>query len=395
MALAWRLCFPACRLIKRTRISKDRKTETMTALKPRASITSLIRYKPNLTTGRSGPVIRLSANEGALGPSPNAIDAMSRVMGEMHRYPSVDSSGLAEAIARKHGIDADRIVFGCGSDELISLVCQAYLEPGDEAIHTQYGFVMFPHATTVAGGVPVVAADNGFTVSVDNILDKVGPRTRIVFLANPNNPTGTYIPRDEVQRLRDGLRDDILLVLDAAYAEFVSRNDYADGIEFVEANENVVMLRTFSKLYALAGMRLGWGYMPHDVAAVLHGIKAPFSVSIPALAAGLAAIEDQAFEDRSLSHNRVMVDWTSQKLGALGLEVCPTVTNFFLTRFPDEQGRTAGECYAYCAERNILLRQMDAYGLPDYLRMSVGTEEEMLLVVNTVAAFLGQEPVSA
>ena len=362
------------------------------SIKPKSSIATMVSYTPNHGGAtKPGRVIRLSANEGALGMSPKALAAMRTADPDLHRYPAVAASRLAEAVAKRNGIDPAGIVFGCGSDELIQTLCLAYLEPGDEAIHTQYGFLVYPMATRIAGGVPVMAPDDEYTVSVDAILAAVSDRTRMVFLANPNNPTGTYIPQDEVKRLRAGLRDDILLVMDAAYCEYVTKNDFDSGIELVEAHDNVVMLRTFSKLYGMAGLRLGWAYAPKHIAATLESIKQPFGVNSLAIAAGIAAVEDLAFQEAVVESNNRWLPWSVEKFTELGLEPLPTVTNFLLLRFPEEEGRTAAEARAFLADRNILVREMGGYGVPDTVRLSIGTGEEMRDVVDALADFLGKE----
>ena len=363
----------------------------MPALKPRPTVAAMERYQPNLSAPKADRIIRLSANEGALGPSPKAMRALARVADQVHHYPEEQPVALAETIGAKYGLDPARMVFGCGSDELIISLCQAYIDPGDEVIHTEYGFMMYPMSTTVAGGVPVSAPDKDYRVSIDAILERVTERTRIVFLANPNNPTGSYLSRTEVARLHRALPDRILLVLDAAYAEFVSRNDYADGSELVETSDNVIMLRTFSKLYAMAGLRLGWGYAPSHVIDAITVVKQPFGASRAAVAAGIAALEDQDFIDRTVAHNAVWQPWTVARLEELGLRCLPSVTNFLMVRFPDEPGRTAAEAGAYLKGRGILTRGMAGYGAPEFLRLSIGTEEEMRIVIAAVAEFLNGE----
>lgn len=362
----------------------------MPAVAPRASLARLARYTPSMGTRHGGHVIRLSANEGALGPSPKAVAAYQAAAAEMHRYPHGADRALIDALAAKHGLEADRIVIGAGSDELIQLLCIAYLEPGDEAIHTEHGFLMYPLATQVAGGVPVKAKDAGLTASIDAILAAVTERTRIVFLANPNNPTGTYLPEGEIARLHAALPARVLLVLDAAYAEYVQRNDYAPGHELAEHAGNVVMLRTFSKLYGMAGMRLGWAYGPREVADLLGAIKQPYNVSSAAIAAGIAALADTAFEAQSRAHNAEWLPWLQARLGELGLACEPTVANFFLVRMGDEPGRDAAAAVAFLAERGILVREMRSYGLPQYFRVSVGLPEEMKALVDALALFVGR-----
>jgi len=360
----------------------------MPSVAPKSSIADLVAYKPARAPQAHDRVIRLNLNEGALGPSPKAMAAMATVAGEIHRYPPVAASGLIEAIAERHGIDPERIVLGCGSDELIQAITQAYLEPGDEVIHTQYGFLLFPIATKVAGGVPVSAADDGFTASIDSILAKVTDRTKIVFLANPNNPTGTHVPESEVRRLRAGLPDRVLLVLDSAYAEYVQRNDYTAGIELVEETDNTVMLRTFSKMYGMAGLRLGWGYCPEHVARVLTSVKPPYGVNYPALAAGIAAVRDLEFQEKSVAHNAAWLPWLQDEFRKLGLEPQPSVANFFIVRFPPEGGKTATAAREFLAGRGILVRNMADYGEHDFIRLSVGQEDENRAVVQGLADFL-------
>lgn len=364
----------------------------MPGVAPKSSIADLVAYKPSKPPQGVDRLIRLNLNEGALGPSPKAMAAMASVSGEIHRYPPVAASGLVEAIAARHGIDPDRIVLGCGSDELIQIICLAYLEPGDEVIHTQYGFLLFPMATKVAGGVPVSAPDDGFTASVDNILAKVTDRTKIVFLANPNNPTGTHVPTDEVRRLRAGLPDRVLLVLDSAYAEYVQRNDYTAGIELVEETDNTVMLRTFSKMFGMAGLRLGWAYCPAGIAETLYAVKPPFGVNYPALAAGKAAVEDLEFQEKSVAHNAAWLPWLQEEFRKLGLDPQPAVANFFIARFPSEPGKTAAEAREFLAKRGIMVRNMADYGETDYIRLSVGLEDENRAVVQGLADFLNGDP---
>ena len=361
-------------------------------IKPKSSVATMVGYAPNHGDAvRPGRLIRLSANEGALGMSPKALAAIRNADPDLHRYPAVAASRLAEAVAKRNGIDPAGIVFGCGSDELIQTLCLAYLEPGDEAIHTQYGFLVYLLATRIAGGVPVMALDDAYTVNVDAILAAVTDRTRMVFLANPNNPTGTYIPQNEVNRLRAGLREDILLVMDAAYCEYVTKNDFDSGIALVEAHDNVVMLRTFSKLYGMAGLRLGWAYAPKDIAMTLDSIKQPFGVNSLAIAAGIAAVEDMAFQQAVVENNNRWLPWSVEKFIELGLEPLPTVTNFLLLRFPEEEGRDADAARAFLAGRNILVREMGGYGVPDTIRLSIGTGEEMRDVVDALADFLDKE----
>jgi histidinol-phosphate aminotransferase len=334
-------------------------------------------------------VYKLSSNETPLGPSPQAIAAYQAAGAHLEDYPDGAATDLREAIGRAYGLDPARIVCGAGSDDLLNLLARAYLADGDEAVHTTHGFLVYPIATLGTGAKPVVAAEKNFTADVDAILAAVTPRTKIVFLANPNNPTGTYIPFDEVKRLHRGLPLQVLLVLDAAYAEYVRRNDYEAGIELVATSENVVMCRTFSKIHGLAALRLGWLYGPAHVVDAVNRIRGPFNVNAPAIAAGVAAIADVEHVERARAHNERWLAWLTEEISKLGLEVTPSVANFVLIHFPTRKGRTAAEADAFLTARGLVLRQVGAYGLPNALRMSVGSEEANRLVVKALAEFLG------
>lgn len=334
-------------------------------------------------------VVKLSSNEGALGPSPKAVEAFHATAPEMHRYPDGHAVRLRAALAARFGLDAERIVCGCGSDELLQLLVRAYAGAGDEVLYSRHGFLIYPIAALSCGATPVTAEEVELTASVDNLLAAVTPRTRVVFVANPNNPTGTYVPAAEMRRLRDGLPDDVLLVIDAAYAEFVGRNDYSAGVELVEAGDNTVMTRTFSKMFAMGGLRLGWAYGPAAVIDVLNRIRGPFSVSSTALAAGQAAVEDVAFTDLARAHNDYWLPWLTGELTRLGLEVVPSVANFVLVRFPAEPGRDAASADVFLRSRGLIVRAVAAYGLPDCLRITIGRDDELRQVVAALSEFLG------
>src|SRR5262247_741922 len=275
-------------------------------------------------------VFKLSSNETPLGPSPRAIAAYHEVGKHLEDYPDGASTALREAIGRAFGLDPNRIVCGAGSDDLLNLLADAYLADGDEAIHTTHGFLVYPIATLGTGAKPVVAPEKNYTADVDAILAAVTSKTKMVFLANPNNPTGTYVPFDEVKRLHAGLPPHVVLVIDAAYAEYVRRNDYESGIELVATSDNVVMCRTFSKIHGLAGLRLGWLYGPAPIVDAINRIRGPFNVNLPAIVAGVAAIEDSAHVEMSREHNTRWLAWLTEEIGKLGLEVTPSVANFVL-----------------------------------------------------------------
>jgi len=337
-------------------------------------------------------VFKLSSNETPLGPSAKAIEAYLQEATRLHEYPDGAASELREAIGRAFGLDPARIICGAGSDELLNLLAHGFIGPGDEAIYTTHGFLVYHIATLGAGGTPVVAPETSYTADVDAILARVTAKTKLVYLANPNNPTGTYVPFDEVKRLQRSLPPQVLLVLDAAYAEYVRRNDYESGIELVATCDNVVMCRTFSKIHGLAALRLGWLYGPSHVVAALNRIRGPFNVGQPAIAAGIAAIGDAAHVEVSRAHNDKWLPWLTAEIGKLGLEVTPSAANFLLIHFPTVPGRTAAEADAFLTKRGLILRATGAYKLPDALRLSVGTEEANRLVVAALGDFLEHDP---
>ena len=358
---------------------------------PRPGVLEIEAYVPGKSSAPDvAKVFKLSSNETPLGPSPNAIEAYQAAAAHLAEYPDGSAAALRAAIGRAYGLDPARIVCGAGSDELLNLLAHGFVGPGAEAIHTAHGFLVYHIATLGAGGTPVVAPESNHTADVDAILAAVGPRTRLVFLANPNNPTGTYLPFDEIKRLRRGLPPHVLLVLDAAYGEYVRRNDYEAGIELVATSDNVVMCRTFSKIHGLASLRIGWLYGPAHIVDALNRIRGPFNVSGPAIAAGVAAIEDTAHVEIAANHNARWLPWLAAEIGRLGLEVTPSVANFLLVHFPSARGRTARDADAFLTGRGLILRRLDSYRLPGALRLSVGTEEANRLVVAALDAFMGR-----
>ncbi len=356
---------------------------------PRAGVLEIAAYVPGRQKATGGGRLhKLSSNETPLGASPKARAAYAAVADKLELYPDGASTDLRQAIADVHGLNPDNLICGAGSDELLSLIAYAYLGDGHEAVYSRHGFLVYEIAIRAAGATPVIAPETNLTSDVDALLDAVTPRTRVVFLANPNNPTGTYLPFDEVKRLHQGLPGHVLLVLDAAYAEYVRRNDYESGMELVSASDNVVMTRTFSKIHGLAGLRLGWAYAPAHIIDVLNRIRGPFNVSGPAIAAGVAAIKDREFVENAVRHNSQWLAWLTEQLTALGLDVTPSVGNFVLIHFPDEPGKTAADADAYLSERGCVLRAVGSYGLPGALRMSIGTEEANRAVVEHLTTFL-------
>ena len=358
---------------------------------PRPGVLDISPYVPGKSTAPGvAKVFKLSSNETPLGASPKAIAAYNEVGKHLEDYPDGAATALREAIGAAFGLDPARIVCGAGSDDILNLIARAYLKDGDEAIHATHGFLVYPIATIGAGAKPVVAPETDYTANVDHLLAAVTAKTKIVFLANPNNPTGTYIPFDEVKRLHRGLPENVLLVLDAAYAEYVERNDYESGIELVATSENVVMCRTFSKIYGLAALRLGWLYGPAHVVDAINRIRGPFNVNAPAIAAGAAAIRDTAHVERARAHNTQWLAWLTDEIRELGLKVTPSVANFLLIHFPETPGKTAKEADAFLTKRGLILRGVAGYKLPNALRMTVGSEEANRLVVAALREFLGK-----
>jgi histidinol-phosphate aminotransferase len=358
----------------------------MNAPQPRPGIMSIAPYVggKDSVEGRA-TVMKLSSNEGALGPSPRAMAAYTKAAAELHRYPDGGSEKLRAAIGRHYGLDPARIVCGAGSDELLNLLVRAYCGPGDELLHSTHGFLMYALNARGVGATPVAAPEKDYRSDVDALLSRVTSKTKVVCLANPNNPTGSYITRDEVKRLHDSLPGHVLLVIDAAYAEYVSRNDYEAGTALAGTAENVVMCRTFSKIYGLGGLRLGWMYGPAAVVDVINRLRQPFNVNAAAQAAGIAALEDVAHVDASRANNDIWLPWLSAELAKVGLEPRPSVGNFLLVGFGTQARAEAAN--AHMMQDGLIPRMVHAYGLPEHLRITIGTEDEVKAVRDSLARF--------
>jgi histidinol-phosphate aminotransferase len=358
-------------------------------LAPRPGILDIEAYVPGKSAlPQGGPVMKLSSNENPFGPSPRALEAFHAAAGHLAAYPDGSARRLREAIGAHYGLDPARIVCGAGSDDLLNLLAQAYLGPGDEGIYTEHGFLVYRIVILARGATPVVAKETDYTADVDQILACVTPKTGIVYLANPNNPTGSYLPFDEVRRLRARLPEHVLLVLDGAYAEYARKNDYEAGIELVATTPNTVMTRTFSKIYGLAALRIGWAYCPAPVVDVLNRIRGPFNVSGPGIEAGIAAIEDDGFIEQAATHNQIWREKMAAEIAGLGIEVTPSAANFLMLTF-DGTGKTAAEADEFLNGKGIILRRIAGYGLPNSLRMTIGTEAQNLAVLDALAVFMG------
>jgi len=330
--------------------------------------------------------VKLSSNENPLGPSPRAIEAYRALAGDLALYPDGGAADLRAAIAETHGIEAARIVCGAGSDEIIALLCRAYAGPGDEVLHSCHGFLMYRLSALAAGATPVSVPETELTTDIDAMIAALTPATRLVFLANPNNPTGTMVSEAALARLADALPPAALLVIDAAYAEYVRKPGHSGGIDLVRGRENVVMTRTFSKIHGLAALRLGWAYAPDHVVDVLNRVRGPFNVSAPALAAGRAAIRDRAWVEHCAVTNEVWRDWLAKEIAAAGFAVTPSHANFLLIR-PEERTEALD---VHLRTRGLILRRMESYGLPGHVRLSVGDEAACRAVAAAIAGFAGR-----
>ncbi|HTW27037.1 MAG TPA: histidinol-phosphate transaminase [Acetobacteraceae bacterium] len=338
-------------------------------------------------------VVKLSSNEGAFGAPPGARAAALRATETLHRYPDGACTVLRRAIGTRFDLDPDRIVCGAGSDDLIYQLCLAYGGAGTELIMSAHGFAIYEIAGRYAGCRIRQAPERALTADVDAILAQVSPATRLVFLANPNNPTGTMLPASELARLRDGLPPEVLLVIDAAYAEYVDRPDYDPGIALVDAGEHTVMTRTFSKIFGLGGLRIGWCYAPPAIVDVLNRVRSPFNVSLPGQEAAIAALSEPGWVEHSRAHNAEWRSRMTESLLACGIDVGPSEANFVLADFASAE--RAAAAFAFLKARGILVRGMSAYRLPHTLRISIGTGEECGLLAEACAAFMAQHPVHA
>jgi histidinol-phosphate aminotransferase len=333
-------------------------------------------------------VFKLSSNESPLGPSPKALEAFHATAEKLFAYPDGSSLHLKTAIGEVHNLKPEQILTANSSDEILHLIALTFCSPGDEVLMSDHGFVAYPIVARAAGATPIKAPEVCLTASVDNLLRAVTPRTKVIFLANPNNPTGSYLPAAEIRRLHAGLPKHVLLVLDAAYAEYVRLPDYESGIDLAHEFPNIVTTRTFSKIYALAGLRIGWMTGPAAILDAINRIRGPFNVSIPSQYAGAAAMRDRAHVEMSYQHNQRWLPWLTERIRGFGLTVHPSIANFILIEFPSSGVHTAAKADEFLMARGLILRGVGAYGLPNCLRLSVGTEEANHLVVEALAEFM-------
>jgi histidinol-phosphate aminotransferase len=357
---------------------------------PKPGIMEIHAYVPGKASaeGVSDPV-KLSANENILGSSEKAREAYLSAAGDLQMYPDSRTTLLRNAIAETFRLEPERLIFGCGSDEVFAILNPAFLEPGDNVVQGHYGFAAFAIGARACQAEVKYAREPDYRIDVDELLKQVDDRTRLVFLANPGNPTGTWIPFSEVLRLHAALPPSVVLVLDGAYSEFAGEPGFDDGLDFARTADNVVVTHTFSKLHGLAALRVGWGYAPAAIAAAVDRIRLPFNISIAGQLAAVAALADQDFQQRSIAHVDKWRSWLTQQLGGLGLEVVgPSATNFVLIGFPKTPGKTAGDADAFLSARGLLTRRVLNYGLPDHLRLTIGLEEHNRAVVDALAEFM-------
>ncbi len=331
--------------------------------------------------------VKLSSNENPFGCSPMAKEAYARAAEDLALYPEGSAAILRKAIAEAHGVDPERIVCSAGSDEVLFLLARAYLTEGDAIIKSEYGFAIYGIAARQMKANIINAPEDDLVPSVDAFLQAMTPEVRLVFVANPNNPTGAYLPFSEIKRLHAGLPSDVVLVIDEAYAEYIDQEDYETALELVEGAANIVVTRTFSKIHGLAGLRIGWCYTSPEIVDVLNRVRSPFNASVPAQQAAAAALKDKEFIHASFKHNAIWLRTMTEEISALGLRVYPSVCNFVLVEFPETLGKTALDADRYLQSKGFIVRPMTGYGLPNCLRISIGKEEHCRGVINALTEF--------
>ena len=329
--------------------------------------------------------LKLSSNENPWGPSPHAKAAFEREVRNLHRYPDGGHLALREAIGAAYNLAASQLICGAGSDELLGILIHAFASAGDEVLFHEHAFLMYRIYTLANGATPVTAREKNLTVDVDALLAAVTDKTRIVFVANPNNPTGSMLPFTEIKRLRDGLPAHVILGLDAAYAEYMDSTDYEDGCSLVRSS-NTVVFHTFSKIYGLSGLRLGWAYARTEIIDIMNRVRSPFNVNSPALAAAIAAVQDQAYISDMRKKNSAERERVARAISALGYAVMPSHTNFLLVKF----GNEVDAMNRHLMARGVIVREVGNYGLPEYLRISIGTTEENTVLIDALTAFARQ-----
>jgi len=359
------------------------------APRPKAGILDIAPYIGGKASaeGFADP-IKLSSNENVLGCSPAATEAYLAAASRLNLYPDGKASVLREAIAAHFKLEPDQLVFGCGSDELFMLLAQVYLEPGDNIVQPEFGFMSYRIVARACQAEVRFARQPDLRIDVDEILALVDDRTKLVFLANPDNPTGAWLPESEVRRLHESLPSNVILVLDSAYWEYATDPSIGEPLALARGRENIIVTRTFSKMYGLAALRVGWGYASPAIIDAIERIRLPFNVSVPAQEAAVAAIADEDFVARSRELVEIWRPWMTQQIGGMGLEVYPTQCNFVLVRFPNVAGRTAADAEAFLATQGVLVRGLTNYNMPEFIRATIGLERQNRALVEGLAAFV-------
>ena len=351
-------------------------------LKIKKNINSVVKYEAGISKlADRKKVIKLSSNEGTFGTSTKVKKTLKEFENKIFRYPDPESNLLKEEIAKTYKLNKNNIICGNGSDEILTIIAKIFSGPGDEILYSEYGFLMYPIASQLAGAKGIKVKDINYRNSLKNFSKAITKRTKIIFIANPNNPTGTYLSKNELNEFILNLPKRVLLVIDAAYAEYITRKDYSSGKELVKKNSNVIMTRTFSKIYGLAGLRLGWAYCSKYIVDIFNKVRLPFNINIVAMKAGIAALNDKKFHIKSIKHNSYYLNWLTKEIIELGLIPIPSVANFILVKFPSKGKFSANNVNNYLLSKGIIIRKVDSYGLNDFLRISIGKKDELIKLV--------------
>ena len=357
----------------------------MSKPKPKKYLESIKPYKGGVSkVDGIDKIFKLSSNENPFGASLLAIEEYKKVSAELGVYPDSSNLMLREMISKKYSLEIDRIICGCGSDEILHLLAKTYLNEGQEGLISENAFAVYPLAISTSGAKVIRAKEKNFKPMVDNIISSVTKDTRIIYLANPNNPTGTLLKYEELEKLHTSIPSDILLVIDAAYSEYVTDKDYSVGFELAKDYENIVITKTFSKVFGLAGLRIGWAYCPVDISKTLSTLKVPFSVNVAAQKAAIQALKDDNFINSSVEHNSKWINILEENLSEMGLKVYPSQCNFLLVEFSPEVKISAPEAYDILCSKGLIVREMQEYNLPNCLRITIGTEEANLLLMDNL-----------
>jgi len=351
-------------------------------LKISKNINSVVKYEAGISKlADRKKIIKLSSNEGAFGTSSKIKEILKKFEKKAFRYPDPESNDLKKAISIKYKLNIKNIICGNGSDEILATIAKIFSGPGDEILYSEYGFLMYPIVSQLAGAKGIKVKDINYKNSLKNFGKAITKKTKIIFIANPNNPTGTYLSTKELNEFIENLPKRILLVIDAAYAEYITKRDYSSGLDMVKNNNNIIMTRTFSKIYGLAGLRLGWAYCPKYVADIFNKVRLPFNINRAAMEAGIAALNDKNFFIKSIKHNTFYLNWLNNELIKMGLIPIPSVANFILVKFPYNGKFSANKVNNYLLSKGIILRSVDSYGLRDFLRISIGKKNELIKLI--------------